>query len=30
MTGATIKALEPVVAARERAAGLLSNPGLLQ
>jgi outer membrane protein TolC len=27
MTGATIKALEPVVAARERAAGLLSNPG---
>ncbi len=28
MTGSTIKALEPVVAARERAAGLLSNPGL--
>ena len=27
MTGATIKALEPVVAAKERAAGLLSNPG---
>lgn len=27
MTGATIKALDPVVAARERAAGLLSNPG---
>jgi outer membrane protein TolC len=27
MTGATIKALEPVVAARERAAGLLGNPG---
>jgi len=27
MTGAAIKALEPVVAARERAAGLLSNPG---
>ncbi|QEH37327.1 Outer membrane efflux protein [Aquisphaera giovannonii] len=28
MTGATIKALEPVVAARERAAGLPGNPGL--
>ena len=27
MTGSTIKALEPVVAAKERAAGLLSNPG---
>src|SRR5262249_32433893 len=27
MTGATIKALDPLVAARERAAGLLSNPG---
>ena len=27
MTGATIKALEPVVAARERTSGLLSNPG---
>ncbi len=27
MTGATIKALEPVVAAKERAAGLTSNPG---
>jgi outer membrane protein TolC len=27
MTGSTIKALEPVVAARERTAGLLSNPG---
>ena len=27
MTGATIKALEPVVAAKERAAGLLSNAG---
>jgi outer membrane protein TolC len=27
MTGSTIKALEPIVAARERAAGLLSNPG---
>ena len=27
MTGATIKALEPVVSARERAAGLQSNPG---
>jgi outer membrane protein TolC len=27
MTGATIKALEPVVAARERAAGLMSNAG---
>ena len=27
MTGATIKALDPVVAAKERAAGLLSNPG---
>ena len=27
MTGATIKALEPIVAARERAAGLQSNPG---
>lgn len=28
MTGATIKALEPVIAARERAAGLIANPGL--
>jgi outer membrane protein TolC len=28
MTGATIKALEPVVAAHERADGLLANPGL--
>ncbi|MGO8903332.1 MAG: TolC family protein [Isosphaeraceae bacterium] len=27
MTGATIKALEPVVSAKERAAGLLSNAG---
>ena len=27
MTGATIKALEPVVAAKERAAGLIANPG---
>src|SRR6185312_13852807 len=27
MTGATIKALEPVVAARQRSAGLLANPG---
>ncbi len=27
MTGATIKALEPVVAARQRASGLLGNPG---
>ena len=27
MTGATIKALEPVAAAKERAAGLIANPG---
>ena len=27
MTGATIKALDPVIAARERAAGLQANPG---